>query len=99
MTDLDALTRDYRAACLRFLPRHEEAALTAGYELGRAAVASGVSLLELVRIHHDILLDVLKDTRPDDVVAVAKAASTFQLEVLAPYDMTQRAFLEQDPSS
>ena len=31
---LDTLTRDYRAAFLRYLPRREEAALHTGYELG-----------------------------------------------------------------
>ena len=96
MADFDALTRSYRAAFLRYLPRHQEAALATGYELGRQAVVDGVTLLELASIHHDILRDVLKDTRPDDVADVASAASTFQLEVLALYDMTQRAFLEEE---
>ena len=96
MADLDALTRSYRAAFLRYLPRHQEAALASAYELGRQAVADGVSLLELAYLHHEILLDVLKDTRPDDVADVASAASTFQLEVLAPYDMTHRALIDEE---
>ena len=92
MTDLDALTRDYRAALLRALPRREEAALSSGYDLGRGAVAAGVSILDLARIHHELLVQVLTDTRPEEVVDVASAASEFLLEVLAPYDMTQRRF-------
>jgi hypothetical protein len=95
LTDLDALTRDYQAALLRSLPRREEAALSSGYELGRGAVAAGVSILDLARIHHEILLQVIADTRPEDVVDVASAASEFFLEVLAPYDMTQRALLDR----
>ena len=39
VNELDALTRDYRTAFLRYLPRREEAALTSGYELGRGAVS------------------------------------------------------------
>ena len=35
VNELDALTRHYRTAFLRYLPRREEAALTRGYELGR----------------------------------------------------------------
>ncbi|HEY8621029.1 MAG TPA: phosphatase RsbU N-terminal domain-containing protein, partial [Dermatophilaceae bacterium] len=90
MTELVALTRDYRAAFLRYLPRREESALTSGYELGRAAVTAGVSILDLARIHHEIFLDVLRDTRPEEITDLAAAASEFFLEVLATYDMTQR---------
>ena len=95
MSDLPSLTRDYRAAFLRYLPRREEAPLTIGYELGRAAVASGVSLLDMARLHHDILVEVLTDTRPEEIAEVATAASEFFLEVLSTYDMAQRGFLDR----
>jgi hypothetical protein len=94
MSDLPSLTRDYRAAFLRYLPRREEAALTIGYQLGRAAVASGVSILDLTRVHHDILVEVLTDTLPGEGAEVATAASEFFLEVLSTYDMAQRGFLD-----
>lgn len=94
MTGSDALARNYRAAFLRYLPRREEAALHSGYQLGRAAVTDGLSMLELARVHHDVLLEVLRDTQPEHLTEVATAASEFLLEVLATYDMTQRAFLE-----
>jgi hypothetical protein len=95
VTELVALTRDYRAAFLRYLPRREESALTSGYELGRGAVTAGVSILDLARIHHEIFLDVLRDTRPEEITDLAAAASEFFLEVLATYDMTQRGLLER----
>lgn len=95
MTELDALTRNYRAAFLRYLPRREEVALNCGYELGRGAVTTGISILDLARIHHEILLEVLRDTRAEDVSALAAAASEFFVEVLATYDMTQRGLLER----
>jgi len=95
VTELSALTRDYRAAFLRYLPRREESALTSGYELGRRAVTAGVSILDLARIHHEILLDVLNDTRPEEFGDLAAAASEFFVEVLATYDMTQRGLLER----
>ncbi len=94
MGDLDALVRDYRTALLRALPKRAEAALASGYELGRSAVTAGVSILDLARIHHEILLQVLADTRPEEVIDVTSAASEFLLEVLAPYDMTQRGLLD-----
>ena len=95
MSDLPSLMRDYRAAFLRYLPRREEAPLTIGYELGRAAVASGVSLLDMARLHHDILVEVLTDTHPEEIAEVATAASEFFMEVLSTYDMAQRGFLDR----
>lgn len=94
MTALDALARNYRAAFLRYLPRREEAALTSGYQLGRAAVTDGVSILEIARVHHDVFLEVLRDTPAGELTQVATAASEFLLEVLATFDMAQRGFLE-----
>ena len=90
MTALDDLLRDYRAALLRYLPRREEAALATGYELGRAAVARDVSLLDVVRVHNDVLAEVLRDTPDDDRDRVATAAAEFLPEVLSTYDMSQR---------
>lgn len=91
---LEDLQRDYRAAFLGYLPRREEVALHSGYKLGRAAVSDGVSILELARVHHDVLLDVLRDTATQDVASVATAASEFFLEVLATFDMAQRGFIK-----
>lgn len=95
MSDLDDLTRDYRAAFLRYLPRRDEAARNSGYELGRSAVAEGISILELARLHHEVFLEVLRDTRGEDLTDVATAASEFLLEVLATYDMAQRGLRER----
>jgi hypothetical protein len=97
MTDVDrlpALTRDYRIAFLRYLPRRDEAALTAGYEWGRTAVGSGVSLLDVVRVHHEVLRETLASTPPGEVDAVTEAASAFLTEVVAPFDLTRQALLD-----
>jgi len=97
MATADDMQRDYRAAFLRYLPRHDEAALHSGYLIGRAAVANGVSMLELVCVHHEVLLEVLREASrtAEEVTAVATCASEFLVEVLATYDMTQRGFLEK----
>jgi hypothetical protein len=86
----DRLSRDYRAAFLRYLPRREEAALARAYEIGRAAVNGGVSLLTLTQIHHQVLIEVLRDVPAAELEGTATAASQFLLEALATYDMTQR---------
>jgi hypothetical protein len=91
VTARDPLLRDYRAAFLRYLSRREETSLTAGYQLGRTALAGERRLLEVVRVHHDVLIEVLQETPPAEVPAVARAASDFLLEVLSSYDMARRS--------
>lgn len=93
MTDLEKMHRDYRAAFLRYLPRRDEAALHVGYKLGRSAVSDGLSILDLVQVHHDVFLEVLADTKGEDVTLVSTAASEFLLEVLATFDMAHRGSL------
>ncbi len=99
MTDPDGavarerLQRDYRPAFLRYLSRRDEPARHAGYVIGRAAVAAGQSMLDVVAAHHVTLLEVLPDARdPDEVLAMTQAASEFLTEVLASFSMTSGAF-------
>ncbi|GAA1971999.1 hypothetical protein GCM10009817_10130 [Terrabacter lapilli] len=94
-TVLDDLTQDYRTTLLRFLPRQDEAVREAAYGLGRRAVVSGVNLLDMCRVHHEVFLEVLRDTRPNARLGVAEAASELLLEVLAAYDMTHRGVLDR----
>lgn len=92
---LERLRKDYRAAFLRYLPRAEEAALHTAYTIGRGAVARGTSLIELVQIHHAVLVDVLRESADrDEIEQVATAAADFLSEVLASYEMTHRGFHE-----
>ncbi len=91
MSTLEAVRRDYRAAFLRYLPRGDEAALPAGYEIGRAAVVEGLSILDLVQVHHEVLLEVITTVPRGELGAVAVAASEFLAEVLAISDMAQRS--------
>ena len=89
----ERLQRDYRPAFLRYLSRRDEPARHAGYVIGRAAVAAGQSMLDVVAAHHVTLLEVLPDARdPDEVLAMSTAASEFLTEVLASFSMTSGAF-------
>ena len=94
MSDLEDLTRDYRASFLRYLPHRSEAAMTAGYELGRRAAAGEARLLDLVEVHHRILGEVLVEEPTPDVREVTDAAGSFLSEVLATFDMAHRALHE-----
>jgi len=90
---LESLKRDYRAAFLRYLPGRDEAALHLGYLIGRSAVAQGISILDLALVHHEAFLEVLRDTRSEDLNRITTAASEFFIEVLATAEMAQRGFL------
>ena len=94
-TVLDDLTQDYRTTLLRFLPRRDEVVREAAYALGRRAVVTGVNLLDMCRLHHEVFLEVLRDTEPDAHLAVAESASELLLEALAAYDMTHRGAVDR----
>ena len=92
---LDRLSRDYAPALLSFLGRPGEPPLRTAYELGRRALADDVSLLDVVRVHHAVLSEVLtSSTRQEEVADVVAGAATFLVEVLASFEMAQRAFQE-----
>lgn len=95
MNGLENLARDYRTAFLRYLPRRSEAAMTAGYELGRRAASGGAGLLDLVEVHHRILTEVLVEQPPPDVREVTAAACAFLSEVLSTFEMAHRAIHER----
>ena len=82
-------------AFLAFLAHPDEPTLHAAYELGRAALADDVSLLDLVRTHHTVLAEVLlAGVDPPGLPAILDAAAGFLVESLAPFEMVRRSFLE-----
>ncbi len=91
----ERLRRDYAPTFLGYLSERSESGLRAAYELGRRAMREQLSMLELARIHHSVLLDVLKSHRnADELEDIARAASEFLVEALATFEMTQRGFME-----
>jgi hypothetical protein len=89
---LDRLHRNYRTAFLRFLPNRDEAALDAGYQIGRSAVTDGLTILDLVQVHHVILREVLRTSTAEELDGVTATAADFLVEVLATYEMTRRGY-------
>jgi hypothetical protein len=87
--------RQYRAALLGYLLSGVEAQRARAYDLGRAAVAGRISLLDLVRTHHLALHSLLEATpRTRRVTAELKAADDFLLEAITPFEMASRGYLE-----
>jgi hypothetical protein len=92
---LERFRRDYAPAFLQYLSERGERGRRAAYELGRRAIGEQLSVLDLARIHHGMLLDVLKTHRnPQELEHIAQAASEFLVEALAVFEMTQRGFTE-----
>jgi len=88
----ERLLRNYRTAFLRYLPSRDEAALAAGYQIGRSAVSDGLTVVDLVQVHHEVLRDVLRSSTPEELDDVAVTAADFLGEVLATYEMTGRGY-------
>ena len=87
--------RDYAPALLQYLTQGGEPGRTSAYELGRRAIAEQLSILDLARIHHSVLLEVLKTHRTaPELEQIAQAASEFLVEALAVFEMTHRGFNE-----
>ena len=87
---LGRLRRNYAAAFARYLIHRDEAALSAAYELGRHSLETGVSLLDVVQIHHEVVVEAL--TGLEGPQELTDTAATFLVEVLASFEMARRAF-------
>jgi hypothetical protein len=93
VNNVERLRQNYAAAFSRYLFHRDEAALTAAYELGRGGLERGVSLLDVVQIHHQVVVELLSGIESPE--ELADAAATFLVEVLASFEMTQRAFRDR----
>jgi hypothetical protein len=91
---IDRFRLDYAPLLQRYLSRRDEVGLQAAYELGRASMHV-VGLLDVVKLHHEVLSDVLATV--DDVHEVrdlVDAATTLLLDLVACFEMSQRGFMD-----
>ncbi len=95
LPELERLRRDYAFAFLAYRLESTEHRLQAAYELGRKAMARGLSLLDLAKVHHEVVVEaLLTSDRESALQDVVDAASAFFVEVLSTFEMTQRGFAE-----
>jgi signal transduction histidine kinase/CheY-like chemotaxis protein len=88
------LAAPYAAALREHLEGATEHALHQAYELGRAALASGLGVVELVLMHHGALSELLR-ARPDgDHAGLMGPAADFLSECLSPFEMMLRGYRE-----
>jgi len=89
--ELQARRLEYGRALAEFLenPEREEACLSA-YDFGRRALASGVGLLELATLHHEVVASLLSDAPAQSTAESLSSAKLFFIEALAPFEMSRR---------
>lgn len=85
---VDQFRHDYEAALSAHLAIRSEAGLSVAYELGRRALAEGISLLEMASIHLSAV------EREAGEPAAAEAGAHFILQGMAAFDMAQSGFAE-----
>jgi hypothetical protein len=86
---------DYTPLMLRYLSQRDETSLRLAYELGRDAMSESIGLLDVVRVHHEIFLDVLATARDtDEAEGIARSASALLMDLIASFEMSHRGFTE-----
>jgi PAS domain S-box-containing protein len=89
--ELPKTTRRYAATLRKYLRDGREAGLARAYELGRMAVGLGLGVLDMARVHQ-AAVESLPPLTPG--TGPARAATTFFLEALSPFEATHRGFCE-----
>lgn len=91
--DREQLRAEYRAALGRFLQAGGEEGLLEGYELGRKAIAAGLSALEMAAIHHEALYEFLiLAPSPQEVLSTLHRGDSFFAEALSPFKMLESGY-------
>lgn len=94
-SDTKSFTDEYALALRRYLQEGGEAPLFRAYQMGRAAVESGMGMLEMAAAHQEaLLLDLLLTLAPQESARTAQRASEFFAEALAAFEANRRGFKE-----
>jgi signal transduction histidine kinase len=87
--------REYLAVLKQYLDGAGETALQRAYEIGRTALGAGVGVVELGRIHHAALEELLlSENSPEQQRRTLRAAADFFAEIISPFEMAYRGFHE-----
>ncbi len=95
MTEPREVADQIKAALVGYLHRPDEAGLERAYELGRRSLASGIGVIDMVTLQHQALAGVLDGARSsEECRSRLKAAESFLVEGLAPFEVIHRGFRE-----
>jgi signal transduction histidine kinase len=86
---------DECAIAFRNYVRHpDESGLLSAYELGRRALADGLGVLEMARVVASVVQVIEELNGAEDRDDAVRAAETFLVETLSPFEMAHRGFRE-----
>jgi signal transduction histidine kinase len=89
------LARRYTLVLKNYLRQAQEAVLHQAYELGRQAIAHGLGVLDIAKMHQEALRTLRLSACPSSPRDCAFAtAETFFMEALVPCEATHRGFRE-----
>lgn len=88
------LLRQFNAALRSCLASEEEQALQQAYELGRDAIARGLGVLDMAKLHQEALAAALRSQPQSGALSCVRAAGALVLEALTPFEATHRGFHE-----
>jgi len=92
---LNLFSQQYAATLEEYLAQGQEAALAAAYQLGRKALARGLGLLNVAKLHQEAWARLSSSSRKlGSQTATLKRAETFLIEALSPFEATHRGFRE-----
>ena len=87
------VSRRYAAMLGRFLARRQESLLERAYGLGRNAIAQGLGILDMARIHQEALAHIFMEASTAEKRRPAlRAAEVFFLQTLSPFEAAHRGF-------
>src|SRR5437879_9111025 len=92
MTHPGEIARRYTTALREHLASPDETALHQAYELGRAALAENLGLVDLVLLHHGALANLVRERPDGGKPAIMASAAAFLAESLSPFEMMQRGY-------
>ena len=91
------LLDEYVAHMHEYIDGGGEKSLKRAYELGREAMAKGIGVLELAALHHEAMTRVMRGAFGTATAAQRiRAAQTYFVESLSPFEMTHRAYRESN---
>ncbi len=92
---MNKLEDQYAAALLDSIRGIGESALQQAYELGRRALTEGLGVLDMAAMYHKALAAVLSlASTQEERTLMLRAAVSFFVESLSPFEMTHRGFRE-----
>ncbi len=87
------LEDEYRSSIREYAAGGGETALGRAYELGRRALTEQKSLVELASLHHQAVLELVRDAGSEKrLEELLVASAEFLAECLSPYEMAHRGF-------